>query len=150
MINGGARGERGEYNLTDALMRMIKMGVQIRTHEVDNWFDCGKKETLLETNRILLERIKSPATLDFPNTVIIQPVNIAPDCQIENAIIGPNVAIASHSVIQNSIVRNSILGAYSQLDSIVLDGSVIGNDASLKGKSHHVNIGDNTEIDFSI
>jgi hypothetical protein len=31
----------------------------------------------------------------------------------------------------------------------VLDGSVIGNDASLKGKSHHVNIGDNTEIDFS-
>lgn len=150
LIESGTRGDRGEYQLTDALMQMIKGGTKIRTHVVDNWFDCGKKDTLLETNRILLERIEDQPDYQFPNTVIIPPVHISENCRIENAVIGPNVAIAGNAVIQNSIVMNSILGAYSQLEFIVLDGSVIGNDASLKGKSHHVNIGDNTEIDFSI
>jgi glucose-1-phosphate thymidylyltransferase len=149
IIDTGQRGDRGEYHLTDGLLHMIKAGVRIRTHVVDNWFDCGKKDSLLETNRILLERIESLAQYDFRNTVIIHPVQIAEGCLIENSIIGPNVAIAEHAVIRSSIVKNSILGAYSQLEYIVLDGSVIGNDASLKGKSHHVNIGDNTEIDFS-
>ena len=149
LIEGGHRGDRGEYHLTDGLLDMIKKGVKIRTHVVDNWFDCGKKDSLLETNRILLERIEVQPEYNFRNTVIIPPVQIAESCKIENSIIGPNVAIAENAVLTSSIVKNSILGAYSQLEYIVLDGSVIGNDASLKGKSHHVNIGDNTEIDFS-
>jgi glucose-1-phosphate thymidylyltransferase len=149
LIQEGKRGDRGEYHLTDALMKMIRSGVQIRTHVVDNWFDCGKKESLLATNRILLERVENRPDYQFERSVIIHPVHISDGCTIENSIIGPNVAIAECAILRNSIVANSILGAYSQLDSIVLDGSVIGNDASLKGKSHQVNIGDNTEIDFS-
>jgi glucose-1-phosphate thymidylyltransferase len=143
------RGDRNEYHLTDAMMKMIASGVKIRTHMVDNWFDCGQKDSLLQTNRILLERIQNLPDYQFAECVILHPVFIAENCTIENSIIGPNVAIAENAVIRNSIVCNSILGAYSQLESIVLEGSVIGNDASLKGKSHSVNIGDNTEIDFN-
>ena len=149
LIVNKERGDRNEYHLTDALMKMIKKGVKIRTHMVDNWFDCGQRESLLETNRILLERIADLPAYQFPDCVIVHPVHISENCTIENSIIGPNVAIAENAVIRNSIVQNSILGAYSQLDAIVLEGSVIGNDASLKGKSHSVNIGDNTEIDFN-
>ena len=149
LIEEEARGARGEYNLTDGLMRMVLAGVRIKTHMVDNWFDCGQKESLLETNRILLERAKEFPEYNLPNCVIRPPVHISEFCVIENSIIGPNVAIAEHAVIRNSIVENSILGAYSTLESIVLEDSVIGNDASLKGKSHSVNIGDNTEIDFN-
>lgn len=149
LIDDKQVGDRNEYHLTDAIMRMIKDGVHIRTHVVDNWFDCGQKESLLETNRILLERISTLPEYLFPDCVILHPVFIAENCTIEGSIIGPNVAIAENAVIRNSIVRNSILGAYSQLDSIVLNGSVIGNDASLRGKSNSVNIGDNTEIDFN-
>lgn len=149
LIDKKERGDRNEYHLTDALMKMIKQGVQIRTHMVDNWFDCGQRESLLQTNRILLERITDRPNYDFDDCVIVHPVHISENCTIENSIIGPNVAIAENAVIRNSIVQNSILGAYSTLDAIVLEGSVIGNDASLKGKSHSVNIGDNTEIDFS-
>jgi glucose-1-phosphate thymidylyltransferase len=149
LITTKQRGDRNEYHLTDAIMKMIGSGVRVRTHMVDNWFDCGQKETLLETNRILLERIQSLPDYQFEHSVILHPVHISENCTIEGSIIGPNVAIAEHSVIRNSIVKNSILGAYSQLDSIVLNGSVIGNDASLRGKSNSVNIGDNTEIDFN-
>jgi glucose-1-phosphate thymidylyltransferase len=149
LITNKERGDRNEYHLTDAIMKLIAAGVRIRTHMVDNWFDCGQKESLLETNRILLERIQHLPDYNFPDCVILHPVHISENCTIEGSIIGPNVAIAENAVIRNSIVKNSILGAYSQLDSIVLNGSVIGNDASLRGKSNSVNIGDNTEIDFN-
>jgi glucose-1-phosphate thymidylyltransferase len=149
LISNKERGERNEYHLTDAIMKMIQSGLRLRTHMVDNWFDCGQKESLLQTNRILLDRIEELPTYNFADCVILHPVHISENCTIEGSIIGPNVAIAENAVIRNSIVRNSILGAYSHLDSIVLDGSVIGNDASLRGKSNSVNIGDNTEIDFN-
>lgn len=149
LIQNDERDLRGEFHLTNGLMKMIEAGVEIRTHLVDNWFDCGRRDMLLHTNRLLLERRTEQPKYEFPNTVILPPVHIADSVHIENSIIGPNVAIAENARIENSIVRNSILGAYSHLDAIVLDFSVIGNDAALKGKSHSVNIGDNTEIDFN-
>jgi glucose-1-phosphate thymidylyltransferase len=58
------------------------------------------------------------------------------------------VAVDEYSVIRDSIVQNSILGAYSRLHTIVLRGSVVGNDSSLTGSWHSINIGDNTELDL--
>src|SRR5260370_20012216 len=45
----------GEYNLTDAIECMIRSGVKFKSFKVQNWFDCGKKETLLESNAKLLK-----------------------------------------------------------------------------------------------
>lgn len=150
LIKGGEPRTQGEYHLAEGLMGMIESGVEIRTITVDKWFDCGKKESLIETNRILLNRLSANLPqYHFPNCVIEPPVYIAEGCQIENSIIGPNVAIAENAIIRNSIIRESILGAYSHLDSIILDCSIIGNDALLRGNSQSVNIGDNTEIDFN-
>lgn len=140
-----------EYHLTDALMLMIEQGIQMKTIKVNNWFDCGKKESLLATNRILLGR-KDVSTQNqdgLENTILVPPVSIAPGCKIKNSVIGPYVAIGTGVNIQNSILRDSILGDYSLLDSIILKSSVVGNDAVLKGKSQSVNIGDSTEIDFN-
>lgn len=148
-IREGNPGNNGEFQLTDALATLIEKEVKIRTLAVDNWFDCGKKETLLETNRLLLEKVTQIDQSHFRNCVIRPPVFIPKDCVIEDSIIGPYVAIADHVVIRNSIVKDSILGTYSQLESIILDGSVVGSDASLKGAGYSINIGDNTEIDFS-
>ncbi|MCS7072832.1 MAG: sugar phosphate nucleotidyltransferase [Bacteroidia bacterium] len=139
---------RGEYHLTDALMRLIESGVKMRTFKVNRWYDCGKKEILLETNRTLLDRLE-PTSYSFGNSVIIPPVSIAPHVVIENSIIGPYVAIAEHTEIRDSIIQNSILGAYARLDSIILKNSIIGNDTTLIGKSQSVNIGDSTEINFN-
>jgi glucose-1-phosphate thymidylyltransferase len=137
-----------EYLLTNVLMDMVKEGVSFQTFRIENWFDCGRRQSLLSANRILLERIEKLEDYDFINSVIIHPVYIAPGCRITDSIVGPYVAIAEHAIIQNSIVQNSILGAYSTLDRIILNHSVVGSDTSLRGKSTSVNIGDNTEIDF--
>lgn len=137
-----------ELSLTEALMLMIEQGVEFGVLPVENWFDCGRKQTLLETNRILLERLDNHQTYNFHNSVILPPVHISPNCHIENSIVGPYATVAEHTNISNSIVKDSILGAYSELDSIIISKSVIGNDSTLRGKTNSINIGDNTEIDY--
>jgi glucose-1-phosphate thymidylyltransferase len=89
-----------------------------------------------------------PAADIYKDTIIIHPVSIAEGCNISNAIIGPHVTIGAHTTITQSIIRDSIIGAYTQLHEVVLDNSLIGSDASVKGLSRSLNIGDNTEIDF--
>jgi glucose-1-phosphate thymidylyltransferase len=141
---------RGEYNLTDALACMIQKGTRFRSFKVANWFDCGKKESILETNATLLKKMGGhvPAADIYKDTIIIHPVSIAEGCTISNAIIGPHVAIGPNTTITQSIIRDSIIGGYTNLHEVVLDNSLIGSDASVKGLSRSLNIGDNTEIDF--
>jgi glucose-1-phosphate thymidylyltransferase len=141
----------GEYNLTDALDCMIKRGAKFKSFRVKHWFDCGKKETLLESNATLLNKFGGNVTAEqkeFKETIIIPPVSIAPGCNISNSIIGPHVSIGANTTIQHSIVRDSIIGSYTTLYEVVLDNSLIGSDGSVKGLSRSLNIGDNTEIDF--
>lgn len=140
----------GEYNLTDALEGMIRHGAKLKPFKVQNWFDCGKKESLLQTNATLLKKFGHTIDEDhiFANTIIIQPVSIAAGCDIKNSIIGPNVAIGEKVSINYSIVRDSIIGAFANLTEIVLTQSLIGSDTELKGESRSLNIGDNTEIDL--
>jgi glucose-1-phosphate thymidylyltransferase len=140
----------GEYNLTDAIECMIHKGAKIHPFKVQNWFDCGKKESLLQTNATLLKKLGHTISEDhlFANTIIIQPVSIAAGCDIKNSIIGPNVAIGERVTINYSIVKDSIIGAFANLNDIVLTHSLIGSDTDLKGESRSLNIGDNTEIDL--
>jgi glucose-1-phosphate thymidylyltransferase len=147
-IRQGLR-SHGEYSLTDALDCMLQMGAKFKSFKVENWFDCGKKETMLESNATLLKKF-APATdaHQFENTVIISPVSIGAGCSIKNSIIGPNVAIGENTNIDYSIVKNSIVGAFSNLYDIVLSDSVIGSDTNLRGESRSLNIGDNTSIDL--
>jgi glucose-1-phosphate thymidylyltransferase len=140
----------GEYNLTDAIECMITNGVKFHSFKVQNWFDCGKKETLLESNAKLLKKFGgniAPEHL-FENTIIIQPVNISPGCDIKNSIIGPNVAIGEKTKVNYSIIKDSIIGSFANLYDIVLTHSLIGSDTEVKGESRSLNIGDNTEIDL--
>lgn len=132
---------RGEYQLTDALQMMIERGVKFKTVEVKEWYDCGKVETLLETNRKLLEkngshypRLKS--ALVFPPAYIARPVDI------KWSIIGPNVTVLKKAKVHNSVVRNSILAEGCSVQNAVLENSVIGQKARVHGKVKSINLGD--------
>lgn len=143
---------QGEYQLTDALMHMVNQGNLMKTVPVENWFDCGKRQSLLDANAILLGRAyqASPTqNLHFPNTIIIPPVSIGKNCKITNSILGPNVAVGDETVLTYSIIEDSIIGSYSELKNVMLEHSIIGNDTRLLGLSQRLNIGDNTEINFS-
>jgi len=138
------------FNLTDALECMISGGAQFKSFKVENWFDCGRKESLIESNSILLEKfggaIAEPN--NFENTIFIPPVSIAEGCDIKNSIIGPHVAMGEHTIVHSSIVKASIIGSYSKIYDVVLDDSLIGNDTEVIGETRSLNIGDNTEIDL--
>ncbi len=140
-----------EYSLTDALECMIQSGARFQSFKVQNWFDCGKKETLLESNATLLKKFGGNISENhhFENTIIIPPVSIADGCDIKNSVIGPNVAIGENSSLNHAIIKNSIIGSYSNLFEIVLSNSLIGSDAEVKGVNRSLNIGDNTAIDLS-
>ncbi len=142
---------QGEYHLTDALMLMIKDGTIFRGFKIQNWYDCGKKEILLETNAILLKKLHPHGHhgAAYPNTIIIEPVSIAEGCDISNSIIGPNVTLGSNTTVRYSIIRQSIIGNDATIEDVVLQESVIGSDTTIKGMSQSLNIGDNTEIDLS-
>jgi glucose-1-phosphate thymidylyltransferase len=141
----------GEYQLTDALMHMVTQGVKFTPIHVNQWFDCAKKEVLLQTNAMLLDK-EGFASSDLPNyesSIIIHPVSIGKGCNIANSIVGPHVTIGEHTTINYSIVKESIIGNYARIEDIVLQQSIVGSDASIKGGRQSLNIGDNTEIDFS-
>jgi glucose-1-phosphate thymidylyltransferase len=150
MVENDIRNQ-GEYQLTQAIMAMIDNNVIFKALEVNNWFDCGKKEVLLETNGILLKKLNKITSVHSPleNSVIIQPVYIGNDCIIKNSIIGPNVSIGDGVEISYSVIKNSIIGSYVYMEEIVLKSSVIGNDTTIKGLCQNLNIGDDTEIDFN-
>jgi len=149
-IRNQVKSRGGEFNLTDALECMIQSGVKIQPYKVQNWFDCGRKESLLESNATLLKKFGQVIADEqqFENSIIIPPVSIAAGCDIKNSIIGPNVAMGEKVSINYSIVKDSIIGAFANLHDIVLTDSLIGSDTQLKGESRSLNIGDNTEIDL--
>lgn len=143
------RKTKGAFHLTDGLMCMLENKSRFEVMEVKNWFDCGRKEFLLTTNATMLAR--NPANSypnDFENTILIPPVSIGPGCMIRNSLIGPNVSIGENSTIAHSIIKDGIIGNFTSLEDVVLQHSIIGNDAVIKGKFQSFNIGDNTEIDM--
>ena len=141
---------RGEFSITDALECMIEKGAMFKSYKVMNWFDCGKKDTLLLSNATLLKKFGGVISPEhsFENTIVIPPVSIATGCDIRNSIIGPNVTIGEKTNINYSIIKDSIIGSFADLYDIVLTQSLIGSDSEIKGESRSLNIGDNTEIDL--
>ncbi|HOJ38530.1 MAG TPA: sugar phosphate nucleotidyltransferase [Ignavibacteriales bacterium] len=138
---------KGELQLTDALQIMIDKGHKFITFQVDGWYDCGKKETILETNRFLLE--KNYNTQIPKSCVIIPPVYISEDAQIENSVIGPYTTISRGCIIKNAVIKNSIVRTGAHVEDILLKDSLIGPNAFIKGNYRIINAGDNTEIEFS-
>jgi glucose-1-phosphate thymidylyltransferase len=137
---------KGEYQLTDALQLMIKHGEQIKTFHVDGWYDCGKPETLLATNRHLLEQMNNEVKLN--DVVVIPPVYVSPRAKIINSVIGPYATIAHGAVVTDSIVRNSIVSEDAQVFKALLENSIVGNNALVQGGFKRINIGDSSEIEF--
>jgi glucose-1-phosphate thymidylyltransferase len=137
---------KNEYQLTDALQLMIDRGVKFRTFNVTGWYDCGKPETLLDTNRQLLAKMKSKTKLK--TSLVVPPVFVPKSTKVENCVLGPNVSVGEKSILKNSIVRNSIIGTKALIENCVLDSSLVGDGAKIRGSFRSINIGDSSEVDL--
>jgi glucose-1-phosphate thymidylyltransferase len=140
---------RGEYQLTDALQEMVSMGHRLKTFPVSSWYDCGHHESLLETNRVLLDEKEDVDNVhELKDSVIIPPVAIGDNVTIINSVVGPHASIASDSVIESSIISDSVIGSRSHISKVNLQRSIVGDDASVHGKYNSLNIGDSSSIEF--
>jgi len=138
---------RGEYQLTDALQLMIESGAEFNTFPVEGWYDCGKPETLLSTNRFLLDQ--KPFHTILNNTIVIPPVFISENAIVESSVIGPYTSIADGAIVKDSIIKNSIISFGAKVSYSLLEESIIGNDAEVKGHFHKLNVGDSSQISES-
>jgi glucose-1-phosphate thymidylyltransferase len=137
---------KGEFQLTDALQMMLERGERMKTFMVEGWYDCGKPETLLSTNRALLEKNSTPQPID--GVVINTPVYISSTARLSNCIIGPYTTVGDNVHITEAVIRNSIIGEGAQVHKALLDNSIVGNGAIVKGSYKRINVGGSSEIDF--
>lgn len=141
---------KGEFYLADAYSVMIEQGARFRVREVSVWEDCGTPKDVLHTNRFLLEHGRDNSDqLDLPGTVIIPPVFVAPSAKVEHSLIGPHVTIAENSVVRHSIIRDSIINEETYIIDTMLDRSLIGRDAVVRGRYRVLNVGDSSQVDFA-
>jgi glucose-1-phosphate thymidylyltransferase len=138
---------KGEFYLPSVFMRMIKGGSRFRAPQIDAWLDCGKPETLLESNRYLLNGRHHVHGVVI-NSVLVEPVHIEKGALVRDSILGPHVSVAAGCVVEQSIVKDSIINAGNEVRDMVLHSSILGDSVQLVGVSLRMNIGDHSLIEM--
>jgi glucose-1-phosphate thymidylyltransferase len=136
---------KGEYYLTDAFQHMIEHGRKILTAEVGGWYDCGKLDTLLETNEILLRK-GSARRRDFPGVTIHDPVLIQDGVTIEKSVIGPNVTLEAGTKVVNSTLSHTIVGQKCTITNTTMHHSMLGDRVTVSGFKGTSTLGDDCEV----
>lgn len=138
--------DKGEYQLTNALENLKQKGAIFVPGEVEEWLDCGNKDACVYTNQRVLEINKSfekfSFSNNFKNSIIIEPCFIGKNVEIHNSIIGPHVSIGENTIINDSIIKNTIIQENTKISGRVIEGSMIGNKVILTNKKEDLSIGD--------
>jgi len=138
---------KGEYYLADAMDVMVKSGLKFRTQPVSVWLDCGKPDTVLETNRYLLDHGHDNTwALHYNDAIIIPPVHIHPTATVVRSVIGPYVTVAAGCEVQGSIIKNSILDEGASIHNTLLEESIVGRKARVEERARTVNVGDSSAV----
>ena len=138
---------KGEYYLTDAFQYMIDKGAKIKVIDVEGWYDAGKLDTLLETNKIVLEKgaARRPKSVEASVT-IHDPVYIEDDVTLTNSTIGPNVTLGKGSRVESSTLTDTIVGSKGTIKHSQLRNSLIGDDVVIEGMKGELTVSDHSEI----
>lgn len=139
---------KGEFQLTDALQYMLDKGSEFIPRKIGKWFDCGRPETLLETNKALLEKEMEQHHKNEKDYMIIPPVNIGKNVEIKESIIGPYVTIGDNAKIYHAIVSNSIIHHHAEINNLIIENSIIGERAEVLGQMMSFSLSDNASVHF--
>jgi len=137
---------QGEYFLTDAFQYMIDKGARIKVIDVEGWYDAGKIDTLLETNRVMLEKGRARVPAGIDRSQIIEPVYIEDGVKIVNSKVGPNVCLGAGSIVEHATIRDTIAGTGCRIVRSTLRNSLIGDEVLVAGVEGEVTLGDHSEV----
>jgi glucose-1-phosphate thymidylyltransferase len=166
---------RGELEITDAIQALINTQKTVESKQLQGWWlDTGKKDDLLEANRIILDtcldidlkgqideksqvigRIQIGKNSAIINSTIRGPVVIGENCHIENCFIGPYSSIADGVKLIDADLEHSVILHNAQILGIeqrIVD-SVVGQRAKLtvapqRPKALRFMIGDDSQIEL--
>ncbi len=143
--------DKGEYQLTNALENMKQKGARFKAGAVDVWMDCGNKNAMVDTNTKVLGFLKDEkglvsASLKSVYSVVVPPCFIGENVTLTNAIVGPNVSIEQGASIMGSVVRNSIIRPGVKVTDAVVDNSMIGERAIVKGLAMDLSLSDDSTV----
>lgn len=118
---------RGEYELTDAITKLVSEGRRIFVHVVEGdwWLDVGRPSDLLAANLRLLKE-----------SLIDQNSEISKDAAIVTSVIMRGVKVGRGAVIKSSLImENATIGPKASLSyCIVAEGSEVGHNSCLVGE----------------
>jgi glucose-1-phosphate thymidylyltransferase len=143
--------EKGEFQLTNALENMKQKGISFTPGKVTEWLDCGNKNATVYTNQRVLEFDKNKPTLKGKNisnvdSLIIEPCFIGDNVSLINSIVGPHVSIGEGTIVTNAIIKNCIIQGNTKINNTIIENSMIGEGAEIKGKSLDVSVSDYTTL----
>ncbi len=141
-------GPSGEYYLTDAFQYMVDQGARIRTAPVGGWYDCGKVDALLETNRHLLTGPRGEVAPDavLEGSQVEGEVRVESGARVVRSRIGPNVTVEAGAVVEDSELRDCIVGPEARVIGARLHDSIVGGHARVEGVRGVVNVAEYAEV----
>ncbi|MDF5713429.1 MAG: glucose-1-phosphate thymidylyltransferase [Rhizonema sp. NSF051] len=167
---------RGELEITDAIQNLIDNQKQVVACQLEGWWlDTGKKDDLLEANRLILDtylktsilgevdaqshiigRVKIGSQSQVINCTIRGPVIIGNNCHLEHCFIGPYSSIADNATVIDTDLEHSVVLEGAKIIGIhqrIID-SVIGQRAQLivaprRPKALRFLIGDDCQIELT-
>jgi glucose-1-phosphate thymidylyltransferase len=125
---------------------MIDKGARIKVIDVEGWYDAGKIDTLLDTNRVMLEKGRARVPAGIDRSKIIDPVYIEDGVKIANSKVGPNVSLGAGTIVEHSTIRDTIAGTGCRIVRSTLVNSLIGDDVLIAGVTGEVTLGDHSEV----
>jgi glucose-1-phosphate thymidylyltransferase len=119
---------RGELEITDAIQMLIDTGRRVHSHVHTGWWlDTGKKDDMLEANRVVLDelpsemrgemdatsrvvgRVQIGVGTQLVNSCVRGPAVIGRGCRLVNTFVGPYTSISDGAEIIDSEIEHSIV-----------------------------------------
>lgn len=166
--------KRGELEITDAIQRMITKNEHVDSHVLTSWWlDTGKKDDMLEANRVVLDEMTDVSMLGkldeqsrlsgrvhvgkgsiLTNCTVRGPAVIGDDCVLENSYVGPFTSIGdgarvSHAEIEHSILREKcqILDFNGRIEDSLIGVNVELTRSQSKPVAFRLMLGDDSKVE---
>ncbi len=152
LMENDIRGHKNEFDLTDAIDRLLKQGAVFKAADVDQWLDFGTIPAWISSTKAVLNRMpnREADAGRFPGSQIIPPCYIGRDVRIENSTVGPYACIGNGCTIKKSQIRESIIREDAVIVDSKLDHSTIGIAVNVDSCEHEIHVGDHSRVGGSL
>jgi glucose-1-phosphate thymidylyltransferase len=165
---------RGELEITDAIQRLLDDGASVRASELEGWWlDTGKKDELLDANRVVLGTITGcidghvddassvvgevvvEADAELVRSTVRGPAVIGAGTRVVDSYIGPFTSIGPGCHVERTELEHSVVMEGCRVSDVGrLESSLLGREVTIGSRqglpaAHRLMLGDHSEIELA-